>query len=49
MKDGPLDMRMGVQQYMSAEIIVNTWSERDLGKIFREYGEERYWKSYAER
>ena len=27
---------------LNAEIIVNTWSERDLAHIFRVYGEERW-------
>jgi 16S rRNA (cytosine1402-N4)-methyltransferase len=38
--DGPLDMRMGVDGPTAAEI-VNTASEAELEKIFREYGEER--------
>ena len=42
MKDGPLDMRMNRQQELSAEVVVNTYSEADLTRIFREYGEERY-------
>ncbi|MNL08987.1 Ribosomal RNA small subunit methyltransferase H [compost metagenome] len=37
--DGPLDMRMNQQQGLTAEMIVNTTSEDDLIKIFREYGE----------
>ena len=31
----------------SAEDIVNSWSEADLGRIFREYGEERAWRHIA--
>ena len=38
--DGPLDMRMGGSE-MTAEEIVNRYSEADLERIFREYGEER--------
>lgn len=34
---------------MTAEQIVNDWSEDRLGKIIRDYGEERYWKSIARR
>lgn len=40
-QDGPLDMRMGPDATRTAEEVVNGYSERDLIKIFREYGEER--------
>ncbi|MFV0496670.1 MAG: 16S rRNA (cytosine(1402)-N(4))-methyltransferase RsmH [Candidatus Fimivivens sp.] len=36
-----LDMRMS-QSGMSAKDVVNTYSERDLARILREYGEERF-------
>jgi len=49
MRDGPLDMRMDPEALISAELAVNTWSEAQLGKIIKEYGEERYWKSIARR
>lgn len=39
-RDGPLDMRMGVAGRTAAEI-VNSYSEGDLERILREYGEER--------
>ena len=42
MKEGPLDMRMNQQQELSAEVVVNEYSEEDLTRIFRDYGEERY-------
>jgi 16S rRNA (cytosine1402-N4)-methyltransferase len=48
-QDGPLDMRMGPHAGHSAEEIVNTWSEADLGRILREYGEERAWRRMAQR
>ena len=48
-KDAPLDMRMGPSAEVSAEQILNTWSEAELGQIFREYGEERHWKGIASR
>ena len=38
--DGPLDMRMGLTD-MTAADVVNDFSEEDLERIFREYGEER--------
>jgi 16S rRNA (cytosine1402-N4)-methyltransferase len=37
----PLDMRMDRRQSLSASEIVNHWDERELAKIFFEYGEER--------
>ncbi len=38
--DGPLDMRYDQTQSLTAEEIVNTWSEDELARIFRQYGEE---------
>ena len=40
--DAPLDMRMDPEQELTAEEIVNTWDERRLSRLLREYGEERY-------
>ena len=40
--DAPLDMRMDSEQDLTAEAIVNTWDERRLARLLREYGEERY-------
>lgn len=40
-KDGPLDMRMDQSQELSAEVIVNHYSERHLAEILEEYGEEK--------
>lgn len=37
--DGPLDMRMDRRQELSAEEIVNNWSEQDLARAFIELGE----------
>lgn len=47
MKDGPLDMRMDPNGDLTAEIIVNTWSEKELGLIFRDLGEEKQWRAAA--
>ena len=47
MKDGPLDMRMNASAGISAEDVVNTWTEQDLGRIIRDYGEDRTWKTIA--
>lgn len=39
MHDGPLDMRMDRRQELTAETIVNKWSERELIAILEKYGE----------
>ena len=44
LKEGPLDMRMNPLSELDAETIVNEWSEKDLGHIFLEYGEEPKWR-----
>ena len=46
-KNGPLDMRMDPSNTLTAEEIVNTWSEQELGHIFREFGEEKQWRMAA--
>ena len=40
--DAPLDMRMDPDQELTAAEIVNTWDQRRLARLLREYGEERY-------
>lgn len=42
MTDAPLDMRMNNEDYLTAEIVVNTWSQEELRRILYTYGEERY-------
>ena len=42
MADAPLDMRMNSNDALSAEIVVNTWSQEELRRILYDYGEERY-------
>lgn len=39
-KDGPLDMRFDQRSPETASTIVNSWEERELTDLFREYGEE---------
>ena len=41
-KEGPLDMRMDKTEHLTAAIVVNTYPERELDRIFKEYGEERH-------
>lgn len=38
--DGPLDMRMDTTQELTAEIMLNTYSEEELVEILKKYGEE---------
>jgi 16S rRNA (cytosine1402-N4)-methyltransferase len=45
--DAPLDMRMDTTKGITAAEVVNTYSEQDLAKIFKEYGEERFAKQVA--
>ncbi|MEA2479838.1 MAG: rRNA (cytosine1402-N4)-methyltransferase, partial [Thermoleophilaceae bacterium] len=45
--DAPLDMRMDTTQELDAREVVNTWDERRLAQLFREYGEERYARPIA--
>ena len=42
-----LDMRMDQSQEFSAKDVVNTYSLNELERIFKEYGEERYYKKIA--
>lgn len=42
MADAPLDMRMDRSAPLSAETVVNTYSEADLARIIRDYGEEKF-------
>ncbi|HEY6759354.1 MAG TPA: 16S rRNA (cytosine(1402)-N(4))-methyltransferase RsmH [Baekduia sp.] len=40
--DAPLDMRMDTTQELDAATVVNTWPERRIVQILRQYGDERY-------
>jgi 16S rRNA (cytosine1402-N4)-methyltransferase len=40
--DAPLDMRMDPAQELTAADVVNAWEPRRLGRLLRDYGEERY-------
>ena len=42
MKNGPLDMRMDADEWLTAAEVVNRYSRDDLERIFREYGEEHH-------
>ncbi|HEX4033442.1 MAG TPA: 16S rRNA (cytosine(1402)-N(4))-methyltransferase RsmH [Solirubrobacteraceae bacterium] len=40
--DAPLDMRMDPDDELTAGEIVESWDQRRLARLFREFGEERY-------
>ncbi len=46
-QDARLDMRMNQNQELDAYYVVNNYEEKDLIKIFRNYGEEKYASSIA--
>ena len=45
--DAPLDMRMDDRQSLTARNIVNDYSEMDLYRIIRDYGEDKFAKNIA--
>lgn len=45
--DGPLDMRMDNRGELTAEQVLNTYSEQELHKMFEQYGEVRNAKQLA--
>ena len=46
-QDAPLDMRMDKRQSMTARDIVNEYSEGELYRIIRDYGEDKFAKNIA--
>jgi len=46
-REGPLDMRMDRESFISAYDLVNNLSEFELENIFRKFGEERYARKVA--
>ena len=42
MKDAPLDMRMSQDDAFTADQVVNTYRERELTEVIRNYGEEKW-------
>ena len=45
--DGPLDMRMDREDSLTAYEVVNGYSEEEIMRVLRDYGEERYARSIA--
>jgi 16S rRNA (cytosine1402-N4)-methyltransferase len=46
-EDAPLDMRMDQRQDLTAYDVVNLYSEMELYRIIRDYGEDRFAKNIA--
>lgn len=42
MQDAPLDMRMNADDSLTAETVVNEYSQQQLAKIIKDYGEEKW-------
>ena len=49
MQDEELDMRLSKDQKLSAKDIVNEYEQRELERIIRENGEEKFWKIITKR
>ncbi len=47
-RDGPLDMRFDLRQGLTASDIINTFSEQELARLIKEYGEERHPRRIAQ-
>ena len=45
--EAPLDMRMNTSAYLTAEIVLNTYTEEQLARILKTYGEETFAKQIA--
>ena len=46
-EDAPLDMRMDQSSELTAKEVVNTYSFKELCRVFRDYGDEKYTPSIA--
>ncbi len=47
--DSPLDMRMDQDATLDAQTVVNTYSESELKRVIKDYGEERFASSIAKK
>ncbi|ODA39086.1 16S rRNA (cytosine(1402)-N(4))-methyltransferase RsmH [Desulfosporosinus sp. BG] len=48
MQDAPLDMRMDPLSSLTAQELVNSWSEEELAEVIWKYGEEKWSKRIAQ-
>lgn len=46
-EEGPLDMRMNPASKLTAAEILNHWSQKELTRIFQDFGEERFARAIA--
>ena len=49
MQDAPLDMRMDKSSNLTAEYVINNYTEESLAKILYEYGEEKFSRNIAKK
>lgn len=49
LKNEPLDMRYSLENDLTAEKIINNYSQEEIEKILKEYGEERFARRIAKR
>lgn len=47
MQDAPLDMRMNRESHFSAYNVINEYEEKELYRVIKEYGEEKFAKRIA--
>ncbi len=47
--NAPLDMRMNMQSQLTAETVVNDYSQQEITRILRQYGDEQYAQSIAQK
>jgi 16S rRNA (cytosine1402-N4)-methyltransferase len=47
LREEPLDMRFDPNQSLTAEKILNEWSEREIEKILKDYGQEKFAKKIS--
>ncbi len=47
-QDAPLDMRMNPEDELTAAGILNTYTSREIARVLREYGEEKFAKRIAD-
>ena len=48
-QDAPLDMRMDATSSLTAQYVINNYSEEELSNIIFEYGEEKFSKKIAKK
>ena len=49
LKNEPLDMRYSAKNNLTAKKILNSYSEKEIEKILKEYGQERFYRKIAKK